>query len=123
MNDTAEKMGWFLLAVLLLFALHEWVVGKPPQAPLPPQAPPVRGIEPCPCSPACTCGCNEGALCQCGEASGRQSSVKRPENPSHIQDGTVPERYSQGNRTPLPPAHYLALPRPYVARSVSSGNC
>ncbi len=48
-------------------------IAAPAQAPCPPQAPPCedctvtdrKTVEPC-CSSACTCGCNEGAPCRCG---------------------------------------------------------
>lgn len=59
----------------------------PPQCPLPRQAPPVVApkvvpvVEAC-CSSACTCGCNEGQPCRCGN-----SSTQRV---SHIEGGACP---------------------------------
>lgn len=81
-------MRYAVLALLCLSLPVE--ARRPAQAPRPPQAPPAwaevresrevwvvstaavapttkakRGKS-CPCSPACTCGCNEGQPCTCG---------------------------------------------------------
>ena len=59
------------LALCLIFA------ALPPQAPMPSQAPPMVDDTPavkviCPCSDACTCGCQEGLPCTCGDTKPRE---------------------------------------------------
>ena len=58
--------------LFILILTSTTFAAKPPQAPMPPQAPPCRSCGPiimlktCPCSGLCECGCNEGQECRCG---------------------------------------------------------
>ena len=101
----------------LILSLSMTAAPIPAQAPMPPQAPPVRPdpvspvVKTCPCSGACVCGCNDGKSCTCGNVS------------------TKPRRPAQAPEAPAfrdIPVRWESVPgfRPEMRSRVrSSGNC
>lgn len=76
------------IVILLACSSVAYGAGRLAQAPpvrviRPPQGPPVRVFaplkpakaEPCDCSPACTCGCQDGEPCRCNRGSATPQTV------------------------------------------------
>lgn len=83
-----DWLVFLTVAVLLGLVTCGAARSAPPQAPRPPQAPPVaqeavshhaaHATKSCGCSQRCTCGCQEGGPCTCGEASAARASSAAP---------------------------------------------